>query len=195
MCSFVDMTKIGEVDKPLGVKPEARPSISANRVEVPEFTSFWGFVKYIAQKAAFTFNFNTRISRLEFLYSIVWLAMVFAIPTVILQLAPLMALITLPLSIYSMVLTIKIYIQRLHDLWHSWWAVLLLLVPFVNLYFMIKIFFFRWVAWDNEYGNDTNDKFTSSNGVVWWYGLAQILLVVVIYGLWLWVYIFQDILN
>jgi hypothetical protein len=71
MCSFVDMSKMGEADRPLGVKQEARPSVIANRIEVPEFTSFWGFVVYVAHKAAFTFNFNTRISRLEFLYSIV----------------------------------------------------------------------------------------------------------------------------
>lgn len=46
---------------------------------------------------------------------------------------------------------IIVWVKRFHDLNKSWWNIFWFLVPFVNMYFIIVLFFIKWTAWDNQY--------------------------------------------
>jgi len=46
------------------------------------------------------------------------------------------------------------YIKRLKDLDKNPWMILLILVPFANIYLWIICGFFKWTVWLNKYGED-----------------------------------------
>ncbi|MCP4523932.1 MAG: DUF805 domain-containing protein [Candidatus Gracilibacteria bacterium] len=67
------------------------------------------------------------------------------------------------LYVLSIYITITTYIKRLRDLDKSPWMVLLLLVPFVNLYLWILCGFFKGTQGPNQYGPDPLGAKASDN--------------------------------
>ena len=68
------------------------------------------------------------------------------------------AIIVLAVCGLSLYWNIVLNNKRLHDWWWSWWAQLLLLVPFVNFIFSICMRVIPWNKWENEYGEHCNSK-------------------------------------
>jgi uncharacterized membrane protein YhaH (DUF805 family) len=52
------------------------------------------------------------------------------------------------------VINFFLIIKRLHDLNKSWWAILWLIVPFMNIYYSLILLFQKWTDWENKYWKD-----------------------------------------
>jgi len=108
--------------------------------------------------AEFLFSANGRVSRSQF-----WLkwALPYIVVTIVLYLIlsaildP--AVVAIVFGIYLLAAlwpSIAIYIKRAHDRGRSGWFVLLVIVPILNIWLMIELWFLPGTSGANPYGND-----------------------------------------
>lgn len=69
------------------------------------------------------------------------------------------------LSFLVFIMSIFITIKRFNDLNRSWWSILWLLVPFVNIYYAFILYLKKWTTWPNKYWDDPLKKELSSNQI------------------------------
>jgi len=79
-------------------------------------------------------------------------------------------------TIFSWILLIKLGIRRSKDLNESPWFFLLLLVPVLNLYFILRLLFFSGTLWDNKYGPDPRGNHTIRPLTLWISSLVKIII-------------------
>ena len=60
----------------------------------------------------------------------------------------------LVIGIFFMLCYISLYVKRCHDLGHSGWMVLLMLIPLINFCLILYLFFAKGTRGPNEYGED-----------------------------------------
>lgn len=86
--------------------------------------------------------------------------------------------------VYS-IINICLSIQRAHDLWWSWWKILLLLIPIYNIYIALCLSFKGGIEWKNEYWDETEATIA--------FIVVTILMVVSV--IIFWISIFDDYKN
>lgn len=64
-------------------------------------------------------------------------------------------IILLIIWIIRMITDICLTIQRAHDLWWSWWKLVLCLIPIYNIYIGLCLLFKGWIDGRNEYWEET----------------------------------------
>jgi len=100
------------------------------------------------------FSFNGRIARSTFWLKfglpylvIIIISYIISIPTTKEELEEMVTFFT----IYP---TIVMQVKRLHDLDKSWWYLLFLFIPLLNIYISFLILFFKGTTGTNRYGRD-----------------------------------------
>lgn len=132
--------------------------------------SFWDFQLNLL-KAIFTdWNFKRRISAREYQYLFVTLLI---LQFAVLFLGQYLASI---FSIFSLVVSVKVWIWRMRDINRSPWLLLLLLIPIVNIIVIIFLLFKSGTKWPNKYGEDVINDYKKLGGVKRYYGLIQALI-------------------
>jgi len=49
-------------------------------------------------------------------------------------------------------ISINLIVKRLHDLWNPWTNIFLLVIPFFNIYYFLRLLFQKWSDNENEFG-------------------------------------------
>ena len=87
----------------------------------------------------------------------------------------------LPLTFFSIYWSVYLNNKRFHDRWVSWWWQLLLLIPFVNLFAILYLWFFPWDKWWNEYWEQAETK-TREKILAWILPILMIFIIVWIFA-------------
>ncbi len=139
--------------------------------------SFWDFQLNLL-KAIFTnWDFKRRISVSEYQYVLITLLIlqfwVFFLGQDIGSL----------FGIFSLVVSVKLRIGRMKDMNWNPWLLLILIIPFVNIVFLLILLFAWGTKWSNNYGADVNNDYKKLGGVKRYYGLIQALIFFVLLAL------------
>lgn len=102
------------------------------------------------------FSYKGRINRSKYLLFLFGLSIISFTVSVILEMGDNIAvtIIAIILSIVLSVKTICVEIERLHDIERPGIHVLLLLIPFYNIYLKLVLLFKKGTEGSNEYGKD-----------------------------------------
>lgn len=142
----------------------------------PKHKSFWDFQLNLLKSIFTNWDFKRRIWSVEYQYILVTLLILqFLVVFLGNDISSLF-------GIFSLVVSIKIWIGRMKDLGWSPWLLLLMLLPIVNFFVLLLLLFKRGTKWPNKHGADVHNNYKKAWGVKRYYGLIQILIFL---GLWL----------
>lgn len=155
-----------------------QPTVNEEKVE-PEkkHKSFWDFQLNLLKGVFTNWDFSRRISVREYQYLFVTLFILqFLVAFLGWDVASIFGL-------FAAVVSVKMWIGRLKDMNSTPWALLLLIVPLVNIILLLLLLFKRGTKGPNKYGEDVNGDYRKECGVKRYYGLIQILIFLVLWAL------------
>ena len=75
---------------------------------------------------------------------------------------------------------VMVWVLRAHDLWHKWYYLFLCLIPLINFFVWIELWFIKWTKWENQFWEEPQTLNRTMTAIAWIISFVLFIILVIL---------------